>query len=61
MNRRPIHGVHGRRMGVHAHSAPIPRLCASHVMPLKWTLHQRFMDVTPMELSKVTYYTPMPR
>ena len=68
MNRWPIHGVHGRRMGVHgrrmgvhAHSGPIPRLCDGYVTPLKWTLRRRFIDVAPMESSKVAYYTPMPR
>ena len=61
MNRRPIHGVHGRGMGVPAHSAPIPRLCDGYITPLKWTLRRRFIDVAPMESSKVAYYTPMPR
>ena len=60
MNRRLIHGVHGRGMGVHAHATPIPRLCDCHVTPLKWTLRRRFIDVTPVESSKVAYYTPMP-
>ena len=27
MNRRPIHGIHGRGMGVHAHFTPLWRLC----------------------------------
>ena len=27
---------------------------------LKWTLRRRFIDDTPMESSKVAYYTPMP-
>ena len=59
MNRRPIHGVHGHRMGAHAHSMPISGLCDRRVTPLQWTLRRRFIDVTPMESSKIAYYTPM--
>ena len=44
-------GVHGRGMGVHAHGS---------VTPPMWTLCRRFIDVTPMESSKVAYYTPVP-
>ena len=40
-------------------STPIPRLCDGDVTPLKWTLRRRFIDVAPMESSKVAYYTPM--
>ena len=48
-------------MGTEWASKPIPRLCDGNVAPLKWTLRRRFIDVTPMESSKVAYYTPMPR
>ena len=52
-------GFHGRGMGIHAHSMRIPRLCHGRVTPLKWTIRRRFIDVTPVESSKVAYYTPM--
>ena len=58
----PAHSRRSRpRNGRLAHSAPIPRLCDSYVKPLKLTLRRRFIDVAPMESSKVAYYTPMPR
>ena len=66
MNRRPIHGVYGRRMGVHAHSAPIPHLCDGLVTPLDTLGVDTFIDVRPMESSKAygivllhAYATPM--
>ena len=40
-------------------STPIQRVCDGYVTPLKWTLRRRFIDVTPMELSKIACYTPM--
>ena len=46
--------------GVEWASMPIPRLCDGDVAPAKWTLRRRFIDVTPMESSKVAYYTHMP-
>ena len=40
-------------------SKPIQRAFHACVTPLKWTIRRRFIDVTPMESSKVAYYTPM--
>ena len=61
INRRPIQGVHGRGMGVHAHTAPVWRQCRAPKVDTSPSIRRRFIDVTPMESSKVAYYTPMPR
>ena len=61
MNRRRIAGPFRAFTAAEWASTPIPRLCDGNVAPLKWTLRRRFIDVTPMESSKVAYYTPMPR
>ena len=61
MKRRPIQGVHGRGMGVHAHFAPVWRQCRSPKVDTSPAIRRRFIDVTPMESPKVAYYTPMPR
>ena len=61
MNCRPIQGIHGRGMGVHAHSAPTWRQCHTLKVDTSPSIRWRFIDVTPMESSKVAYYTPMPR
>ena len=60
MNRRRIRSSWRAFTGVEWASTPIPRLCDARVMPPKWTLLRRFIDVT-MESSKVAYYKPMPR
>ena len=57
MNRRRILSALMAFTGVEWASTPIPRLCNGGVAPPKWTLRRRFIDVTPMELSKVAYYT----
>ena len=40
MNRRPTHGVHGRGMGVHAHSTPVWRWCHVPKVDTSPAIHQ---------------------
>ena len=54
MNRRPIHG---RGMGVHAHSTPVWRPYRAPKVDTLPAIRRRFIDITPMESSKVANYT----